>query len=182
MIYHELVPGHHFHVASQQENTALHPLQTANYAFFGYNEGWGEYGASLAIGAGAFDDPYSLYGRYLNESHVYARLVLDTGLNHFGWTLPQARAYLREATLLTDQEIETDVLRYSTDLPAQALAYGIGFDEIWQLRHRAERALGARFDVRDFHDIVLGSGSMPLGVLEQEVDSYIKRKQDSALE
>ncbi|HEX7115119.1 MAG TPA: DUF885 domain-containing protein [Steroidobacter sp.] len=176
MIYHELVPGHHFHVARQQENERLHPVQRTNYAFFAYNEGWAEYAASLGIEAGAYADPYSLYGRYLMQSHVYARLVLDTGLNYFGWTLQQAHEYLREATLLSDQEIRSDLLRYSTDLPGQALSYGIGFETIWKLRRRAEQALGENFDVRDFHEVVLGSGGMPLSILEQKVDAYIRRR------
>jgi uncharacterized protein (DUF885 family) len=176
MIYHELVPGHHFHVARQQENEQLHPTQRSNYAFFAYNEGWAEYGASLGIETGAYADPFALYGRYLMQSHVYARLVLDTGLNYFGWTLEQAHAYLQDATLLSEQEIKSDLLRYSTDLPGQALSYGVGFETIWKLRRRAEQALGDRFDVRDFHDVVLGSGGMPLTVLEQEVDAYVQRR------
>ncbi len=174
MIFHELIPGHHFHVATQQEALGLHPLQRANFGFFAYNEGWGEYAASLGVEVGAYD-AYSLYGRYLMQSHVYARLVADTGLNYFGWTQRQAQELLRSETLLSDEEIASDVLRYATDLPGQAIAYGVGYETFWRLRHQAERVLGTNFDVRDFHDVLLGSGSMPLGVLEEEVNAYIKR-------
>jgi uncharacterized protein (DUF885 family) len=180
MIYHELVPGHHFHVASQQENEGLHPVERSNMSFGAYNEGWGEYAASLGYELGIYDDPFALYGRYLQESHVTARLVLDPGLNQFGWSIDRAERYLREATLLSDREIESEVLRYSTDLPAQALGYGIGYETIWSLRRRAERALGSRFDLRDFHDVVLGHGAMPLAVLQVKVDRYIRSKGGAA--
>jgi uncharacterized protein (DUF885 family) len=110
------------------------------------------------------------------ESHVVARLIVDTGLNYYGWTIPRAEQYLRDATLLSDRQVESEVLRYSTDLPAQALSYGVGYDTFWRLRRMAEKALGSRFDLREFHDVVLGHGAMPLGVLTARVEAYIAER------
>jgi uncharacterized protein (DUF885 family) len=175
LIYHELVPGHHFAIASQEENDAL-TLFRKHYSVGAFNEGWAEYAASLGIELNLYDTPETLYGRYVNEIFLAARLVVDTGMNYFGWPLEKARAYMHEVTSLSDVEIESESLRYSTNWPGQALAYRVGYEKLWELRHRAEKALRDRFDIRDFHAVVLAPGSRPMPVVEQDVDAYIAEK------
>lgn len=175
LIYHELVPGHHFQVALQQENSALSPFRQ-NYMAGAFNEGWGEYAASLGIELGLYDTPEALYGRYVNEMFLAVRLVVDTGMNHFGWPLEKARAYMREVTSLSDMEIDSESLRYAVSIPGQALAYRTGYDKFWDLRRRAENRLGPAFDIRDFHDVLLSPGARPMQVVETDIDAYIKSK------
>lgn len=173
LVYHELVPGHHFHIASQLENAKLHPLLRYNLSVAAFNEGWAEYAADLGVEAGAYDDPYARYGRLMMETLFEARLVVDTGLNHFGWSLADAQAYLQQNTFLSVAEIHSEVLRYATDMPGQALAYGVGVAKFRELRQQAATALGARFDLRDFHRAVLARGSLPLAVLEAQIENFI---------
>jgi uncharacterized protein (DUF885 family) len=173
LIYHELIPGHHFHFASQKENKLLHPLRQNSF-FNAFNEGWAEYAAGLAGEVGLYSDPHERYGRLLMDAFVVARLVVDTGMNALGWSLEQARAYMREHTALSEAEIASESLRYSTDIPAQGLAYKLGEIKVKTLRDRARSALRDRFDIRDFHDAVLGSGGMPLDVLEWHVSRWIR--------
>lgn len=174
LIFHELIPGHHLHFASQKENDLLHPVRQNSF-FNAFNEGWAEYAAGLAGELGLYADPHEQYGRLLMDAFVICRLVVDTGMNALGWSLDQARAYMREHTALSESEILSESLRYSTDIPAQGLAYKLGEMKIKELRHVARSALGAGFDIRDFHDIVLGSGGMPLDVLEWHVRQCIDR-------
>jgi uncharacterized protein (DUF885 family) len=101
------------------------------------------------------------------------RLVVDTGMNALGWSRERARSYMRERLMESDTQIETESLRYSTDIPGQALAYKMGSRALWDLRRKAEKALGSRFDVRRFHACVLGSGSLPLATLASKVDAFI---------
>ena len=172
LIYHELVPGHHFHLASQAENEAL-PKYRREYVSAGaFNEGWGNYGAFLAREMGLLDDPYDRYGAALFDMFISARLVLDTGMNLLGWSLEEGRDYMRRHTFQSETEIVTETLRYSTDLNGQALAYKAGLEKLIELREAARAEAGDDFDIRDFHDAVLGSGAMPLEVLEEHVDWY----------
>ena len=173
LIYHELIPGHHFHIASQRENKLLHPLRQT-LLFNAFNEGWAEYAATLAGEIGMYAHPCERYGRLLKETFLASRLVVDTGLNVLGWSLDRARQYLREHTLLSDVEIQSETLRYSTDIPAQSLAYQYGKLKFLELRRHARTTLGDRFDIRDFHDVVLGSGGMPLEILEWHVNSWLR--------
>lgn len=175
LIYHELIPGHHFQIMLQEENTALTPFRK-RYMAGAFNEGWGEYAASLGIEMGLYDTPESLYGRYVNEMFLTVRLVVDTGMNYFGWPLEKARAYMHEVTSLSDVEIASESLRYSVSIPGQALAYRTGFDEFWRLRRGAEKSLGAKFDIRDFHDVLLSPGARPMSVVAADVDRYAKAK------
>jgi uncharacterized protein (DUF885 family) len=175
LIYHELLPGHHFHIASQRENELLHPLRQ-NGSFNAFNEGWAEYAATLAGEIGMYVDPCEQYGRLLNDAFLTCRLVVDTGMNALGWSLEQAREYMRDHTVMSEHEIRLETLRYSTDIPAQSLAYKIGEIKIHELRQRARSALGSAFDIRDFHDTVLGSGGMPLEVLEWHVNTSLDSK------
>jgi uncharacterized protein (DUF885 family) len=172
LIYHELIPGHHFHIALQSEMRDAHPIREF-LLYPGFNEGWAEYAASLADEMGILDDPYDRYGHLLMQSFLNARLVVDTGMNYFGWPLEKARAYLRDHTFESETQIATETLRYSTDLPAQALVYRLGYEKIRELRQRAERELGARFDIRAFHAAVVGGGALPLDVLERRIERFI---------
>lgn len=178
LMLHELVPGHHFQIALQSENTSLPRFrrETFHTAFV---EGWGEYGSALGFELGVYDDPYDHYGRLLMDLMLSVRLVVDTGMNHLGWSRERAMEYMRENLLLSETEIATETLRYSVDIPAQALAYKIGSRKIAELRQRAEQALGPRFDVQAFHDAVLGSGSMPLSILERHIDHFIRQQRAS---
>lgn len=175
LILHELVPGHHFHLARQAEDTGLHPIRSelAPMMLGAYTEGWAEYAASLGFEMGTYADPWDRYGSFLHQRFVAQRLVVDTGLNLHGWSLDKARGYMAATTMESAQQIHTETLRYATDMPGQALGYRLGWRKLWQLRERAADALGAAFDVRDFHEIVLGAGALPLSAVEDNVDRYI---------
>ena len=173
LIYHELVPGHHFQRALQHENTDL-PKFRREAGWTAYTEGWGEYASSLAGEMGMYEDPYDRAGRLMMDAFLSTRLVVDTGMNALGWSRARAIEYMKANTLESDTQIATETLRYSCDIPGQALAYKMGSARIRELRARAERELGRAFDVRRFHDAVLGSGPMPLAVLERHVDWFIE--------
>lgn len=177
LIYHELVPGHHFHIALQRENAQLGPFRSKTALLYAaYTEGWANYAASLANEMGLFQDPYEEYGWLLFDSFLSARLVLDTGMNHLGWPLEKARAFMRENTFSGESEIATETLRYSTDMPAQALAYKLGHEKIWDIRRQQAQRLGDSFDIRRFHAAVLGSGAMPMPLLERHVQATMDAK------
>ncbi|MFW6198885.1 MAG: DUF885 domain-containing protein, partial [Acidobacteriota bacterium] len=173
---HELVPGHHFQLALQYENEDLPDLRR-NTMHTAYVEGWGSYASMLGLEAGIYDDdPYSRYGLYMLEIFLATRLVVDPGMNYLGWSLQRAREFMREHTLESDTQIATESLRYSTDMPGQALGYQMGKRTFLQLRGRAEEALGEDFDLPRFHDAILGTGSLPMSVLREHVDRYIARQ------
>jgi uncharacterized protein (DUF885 family) len=173
LIFHELAPGHHFHLARQAENASLPDVRRESMDIGAFNEGWAEYAAGLGWEMGLYDDPFDRYGRLVHERFTAQRLVVDTGLNLFGWSLERAAAFMKANTTESDGQIATEVLRYSTDLPAQALAYRAGFLELTRIRAKAERALGAGFDVRDFHEQILGPGTLPFPVIEGHVDRWV---------
>jgi|TARA_B100001750_G_scaffold242946_1_gene257245 uncharacterized protein (DUF885 family) len=175
LIYHELLPGHHFHLATQNENKILQDYRR-KYTSGAFTEGYAEYAASLGIEMGMYEDPYELYGRYLAEIFLASRLAVDTGLNALGWSLQEARDYMAKYVVQSKEEIASETLRYSTSIPAQALNYRLGYEKHWELRRRAEAALGEQFDIREYHDIVLSDGSKPLVVLELKVDRWIASK------
>ena len=175
LIYHELLPGHHFHLATQNENEMLQDYRR-KYMSGAFTEGYAEYAASLGIEMGMYEDLYELYGRYLGEIFLASRLVVDTGLNALGWSLQEARDYMVKYVVQSEVEIASETLRYSTSIPAQALNYRLGYEKHWELRRRAEAALGEQFDIREYHDIVLSDGSKPLVVLELKVDRWIASK------
>ncbi len=166
--YHELVPGHHFQIVLTRENTRL-PAFRQQALTTAYIEGWGEYASDLAGEMGMYADPYDRAGRLAMDLFLTTRLVVDTGMNALGWSRERAMQFMRDHTLESDAQILTESLRYSTDIPAQALAYKLGSRTIRQLRERMRTALGPRFDVKAFHQAVIGHGPMPLGVLEQHV-------------
>ncbi len=171
---HEGVPGHHNQIALQQE-IDMHPLRQ-NLAFFtAFIEGWGLYSERIGIEMGIYDTPAENMGRLSYEMWRACRLVVDTGIHALGWSKDRAIQFMRDNTALTDANIEAEVNRYIS-WPGQALAYKIGELRIRALRARAEERLGDRFDVRLFHDAVLGQGSVPLDVLEQQVDRWIESR------
>jgi len=176
LIFHELVPGHHFQLLLAIENQGLPAFRRETF-FTAYSEGWGEYASDLAGEMGMYEDPYDRYGRLSMDIFISTRLVVDTGMNALGWTRAQAVAFMREHLMETDTQIHTESLRYSTDIPGQSLAYRMGSLEIRRLREKARSALGPRFDVRRFHEAVLGSGALPMRTLERHVDWFVKQEQ-----
>jgi uncharacterized protein (DUF885 family) len=176
LISHELVPGHHFQLNLQSENESLPRWRRDGIGYTAFIEGWGEYSSALAGELGMYEDPYDLAGRILFDMFLTSRLVVDTGMNDLGWSRGKAMDYMRANTDRSDTEIETETLRYSCDIPAQALAYKMGSRKLWELRDRAQKALGPRFDIRRYHDAILGSGAMPLDILEKHVDWFIAQE------
>jgi uncharacterized protein (DUF885 family) len=175
LIYHELLPGHHFQIALQLENKALPAFRRSSFPT-AFVEGWGEYASNLGIEMGVYDDPYALYGRLAADMMLTTRLVVDTGMNALGWPRSRAMDLMRDNCLISDTQIETETLRYSASIPGQALAYKIGSSKIQELRLRAEKELGERFDIRRFHDAVLSHGALPMAVLEAHIDDWIARE------
>ncbi|WP_298466062.1 DUF885 family protein [uncultured Erythrobacter sp.] len=168
---HEAVPGHHHQIALQQE-LDIHPLRANGTFFTAFVEGWGLYSERLGIEMGLYDTPAKEMGRLSYEMWRATRLVVDTGLHSKGWSKQQAVDFMLDNTALTAANVDAEVNRYMT-WPGQALAYKIGELKIRELRTRAEEALGARFDLRAFHDTVLENGAVPLNVLEDHVDRWI---------
>lgn len=172
---HELIPGHHLQIALQFENVAL-PAFRRNAFPTAYNEGWGTYASALGEEMGAYADDHERYGRLSMDLFMAVRLVVDTGMNHLGWSREQAMAYMREHLTLSEAQIASETLRYAADMPGQALAYRIGYEEIARLRAQAERAAGPAFDVREFHRCVLEEGAMPLSVLARHVPACMTKE------
>ncbi|MFL6700039.1 MAG: DUF885 domain-containing protein [Vitreoscilla sp.] len=168
---HEAVPGHHLQIALAGERTDQPPFRRHSFVD-AYGEGWALYAEHLGDEMGVYLTPYEQFGRLTYEMWRAARLVVDTGLHAKRWTREQARAYLLAHTALSAHEVATEVDRYIS-WPGQALSYKVGEIRIRELRARAEAALGARFDLRAFHDAVLALGSVPLGLLEEQVDAWI---------
>ena len=137
-----------------------------------YGEGWALYCERLGTEMGMYHTPYESFGMLSYQAWRAARLVVDTGIHSQGWTREQAQRFLRENTALSEHEIQTEVDRYIS-WPAQALSYYLGEMAIWKARHKAEAALGSRFNIRAFHDTVLAMGSVPLQVLEDRIDLFI---------
>ncbi|MEG3177365.1 DUF885 domain-containing protein [Sphingomonas sp. RB3P16] len=178
LVSHEAVPGHHNQIALQQEMT-LPEFRKYDTNFTAFVEGWGLYSEHLGIELGIYDTPEKDMGRLSYEMWRACRLVVDTGLHAQGWTKEQAVAFMKANTALTDANIDAEVNRYITN-PGQALAYKLGELKILALRKRAETKLGAKFDVRRFHDAVLGQGAVPLDLLDTQIDAWIASEQRSA--
>jgi uncharacterized protein (DUF885 family) len=171
---HEGAPGHHFQIARAQELTGLPKFRRLG-GYGAYSEGWGLYTERLAKEMGGYTDPYAEFGMLSLQIWRAIRLVLDTGLHGKRWTREQAVAYFRANSSVSDTDIAREVDRY-INWPGQATSYMIGQRKIAELRRRAEQQLGKRFDIRDFHEVVLAQGALPLDVLEEEVDRYIAAK------
>jgi uncharacterized protein (DUF885 family) len=168
---HEAVPGHHLQVALAREQSKLPDYRRSFYTS-AFGEGWGLYSEYLGLEMGFYQDPYSNFGRLTYEMWRAARLVVDTGMHTMGWSRQQAIDFLAANTALSMHNVTTEIDRYIS-WPAQALSYKLGEITIKRLRNEAEKALGERFNVREFHDVILGNGSLPLAVLEQQVQRYI---------
>jgi uncharacterized protein (DUF885 family) len=182
LIFHELVPGHHVQIARQQENEGLPDIRRQLYSATAFVEGWAEYAASLAEEAGLYDDPYDLYGFLSHQRFVAQRLVVDTGLNALGWSLDEAHAYMSANTLEQPEQVTSEILRYATDMPAQALCYRMGFLKFRAVRDAARMALGPAFDLADFHEAILAQGTLPLPVLEANIADWARERAASGLE
>ena len=173
--YHEGVPGHHLQFSIAQELTDLPPFRKFDLDLNAYTEGWAFYSERLGKEVGFYQDPYSDYGRLQNEMWRAVRWVVDTGVHSKHWTRQQMVNYFHEHTAMDDENINTEVDRYIA-WPAQALSYKMGQMKILELRERAQRELGSKFDLRAFHDAVLDSGPLPLDVLEQKMDEWMKQQ------
>ena len=174
LAYHEAIPGHHFQIAIAQE-LDLPGFRTA-VGSTAYTEGWALYAELLAYELGFYqDDPYGNLGRLQMELFRAARLVVDTGIHAKGWNFDQAVAYMQEHTGMPPEQVQFEVSRYIA-WPGQATAYKIGMLKILEQRQRAMKQLGDQFDLKEFHNVVLGNGSMPLDVLERVVQDYIDSK------
>ncbi|MHC4827996.1 MAG: DUF885 domain-containing protein, partial [Planctomycetota bacterium] len=172
---HEAVPGHHFQVALARELEDL-PEFRRDWGFNAFGEGWALYAERLGIEMGLYGDPYDDFGRLLYEMWRACRLVVDPGMHAIGWSRDEAIEFMMANTALSRLNITTEVDRYIS-WPGQACAYKIGELKIRELRQRAESRLGQSFDLRAFHDVVLGAGSIPLTILEKRVDYWINSQQ-----
>ncbi|WP_300542494.1 DUF885 family protein [uncultured Pseudoalteromonas sp.] len=169
---HEAVPGHHLQISLNAELESL-PSYRRNAYLSAFGEGWGLYSEFLGIEAGFYQDPYSDFGRLTYEMWRAARLVVDTGMHMYGWSRDRAMKFMSENTALSLHNVKTETDRYIS-WPAQALSYKIGELTIKRLRHEAEQALGRDFDIREFHHQILRHGSVPMSVLEEQIQLYIK--------
>jgi len=169
--HHEGAPGHHFQIARAQELDGLPKFR--KYGYYGaYTEGWGLYTERLAKEMGAYQDPYSEFGMLSAQLWRAIRLVVDTGIHTKRWSRDQAVAYFKDNSPLAEGDINREVNRYINN-PGQATSYMVGQLRINALRAKAQDQLGPKFDIRDFHEVVLANGAVPLNVLEELVDSYI---------
>ncbi|SNY41743.1 Uncharacterized conserved protein, DUF885 familyt [Arsukibacterium tuosuense] len=171
--YHEGSPGHHMQISIAQELTSVPTFRT-QARFTVYSEGWALYAELLAKEMGAYQNPYSDFGRLITEMWRAVRLVVDTGLHSKGWTEQQAIDYFLEKTPIAEGAVLSEVRRYLV-IPGQATAYKIGMIKILELRRFAEQQLGDRFDIREFHDTILTGGALPLSVLERRVQNWVNQ-------
>jgi uncharacterized protein (DUF885 family) len=170
--YHEGIPGHHFQIATAHQLKGL-PFIRQQPIYTAYSEGWALYAERLAAEIGLYkDDPFGDLGRLQAELFRAVRLVVDTGLHAKGWTREQAIEYMVGTTGMGEAEVTSEIERYMA-LPGQALAYKVGQLKILELRDKARAALGPKFDLKDFHTVVLENGAVPLTVLERLVDEWI---------
>ncbi len=177
LAYHEGVPGHHLQIATARELEFDTVFRTI-VSYTAYAEGWALYCEQIPKEIGFYQDPYSDFGRLSMELWRACRLVVDTGIHFKKWTRQEAIDYLLENTPAPESYCVKEIDRYIVN-PAQATAYMIGMSKIFSLRSRAQRRLGGDFDIREFHDVILRNGSLPLGILEEIVEGWIRSKEDS---
>jgi uncharacterized protein (DUF885 family) len=172
LFLHEAIPGHHYQIALQIENNTLPEFRTI-LGYSAYAEGWGLYAESLGKELGLYTDPYQYFGMLAGEIHRAIRLVVDAGLHTQGWTREQAIQYSLDHEPRSEQAITSEIERYMA-IPGQALSYKIGQLKIIELRHKAEKELGDKFNIAQFHNEVLDSGSIPLKLLEDKINRWIE--------
>lgn len=173
LFLHEAIPGHHFQMSLQQENTNLPDFRRYNW-FGAYGEGWALYAESLGKELGLYSDPYQYLGMLNDEMHRAIRLVVDTGIHYKGWTREKAIQYSLDNEAESEASITSEVERYMA-IPGQALSYKIGQLKIIELRELAQKKLKSKFDIKKFHEIILESGVMPLALLEKKVKHWIQK-------
>lgn len=174
LFLHEAIPGHHFQMSLQQENTSLPDFRRFNW-FGAYGEGWALYAESLGKELGLYNDPYQYLGMLNDEIHRSIRLVVDTGMHSKGWTREQAIQYSLDNEAESVDGITSEIERYMA-IPGQALSYKIGQLKILELRKKAENKMGKNFDIKVFHQKILESGVMPLALLEKKINAWIEGK------
>ena len=177
VLYHEGNPGHHMQIAIQQELTDIPRFRT-QYFTTAYVEGWGLYAEWLAKEMGGFEDPMSDFGRLGGEIWRAIRLVVDTGIHAKQWTEEQAVDYFLSNSDSSESSVRSEIKRYFAN-PGQATAYKIGMMNIQQARANAEAALGNDFDIRAFHDLILGAGALPLPLMHARVDRWVAEVQSA---
>jgi uncharacterized protein (DUF885 family) len=175
LLYHELVPGHHFQLSLQNESNTLPEFRKKinNNAFA---EGWAEYASWLCLEMGLYEDPFSLCGKHMMDLFHTTRLVVDTGMNALEWPREKAVKFMQDRLVESETQIRSETLRYSVDMPAQALGYKLGSLKFAELRKKAEQTLGDKFDIKRYHEAILGSGAMPFPVLEKHIDWFIEQE------
>lgn len=176
--YHEGIPGHHMQLSVQQQLTGLPKFRQHGLGFNAYIEGWALYAEQLGKEVGFYQDPVSDYGRLSSELFRAVRLVVDTGIHAKGWSREQVVEYFRKSGAVDEPTIQSETDRYIA-WPAQALSYKLGQLKIRELRERADKELGPKFDVRTFHDEILDGGSLPLDLLEARVDKWIAQQKSN---
>jgi uncharacterized protein (DUF885 family) len=176
LTYHEAIPGHHFQLAIQQEQKDL-PFFRRLIPFSAYSEGWALYAEKLAWEMGLLEDPYDNIGRLQSELFRAVRLVVDTGIHKMRWSREEAIDYMLANTGMVESDVIAEIERYFV-MPGQATSYKVGMMKIMELRELAETELGEKFDIREFHDVVLTNGSMPLNILEDFVLQYIEAEKN----
>ena len=174
LAYHEGGPGHHMQISIQQELEGLPAFRT-NKGYTAFSEGWGLYAEGLGKEMGGYQDPYADFGRLSGEIWRAVRLVVDTGIHAKGWTQEEAVQYALENSPRPEPSVQSEIRRYFNN-PGQATAYKIGMLRIQAIRAQAEEALGAEFDIRDFHDQVLGSGQLPMSMLEAKIGAWVAQQ------
>ena len=177
LAHHEGIPGHHMQIAIAQELSGIPKFRKFSHAYTAYTEGWGLYSEQAPKEIGMYQDPYSDFGRLALELWRAGRLVVDTGIHDKKWTRQQAIDYLKQNTPNSEADCIDSINRYIV-MPSQATAYKIGMIKILELRERAKKQLGNKFDLRQFHDVVLTNSALPLDVLEELVEHWVKSKQN----
>jgi uncharacterized protein (DUF885 family) len=173
--YHEGVPGHHTQLSVQARLMALPKFRLHNLGFNAYTEGWGLYAEQLGKDVGFYQDPVSDYGRLSSELFRAVRLVVDTGIHSKGWTRDQVVEFFRKSGAVDEPTIQSETDRYIA-WPAQALSYKLGQLKFRELRDRAQRELGPKFDIRTFHDEMLDGGALPLDLLDVRTDKWLTQQ------